>query len=334
MMYNCVVKSKGDYMKKFVMILLAFALMMSFGIQAFAAEGTEISLKKYSSEEGNIVVDVDLSEKGNPCMIQFCLAYDSDVLEFVSFTAGSVLSGNMTPTINQMDGKVYFVWDTLTPLQTGGTLLRIEFSPKAEGKDASVWIDTSEEFIVANENFEEIGSIKGKLEFKTPSSEKTEVPPEELPPAENVPDEEEQQTGGMEIDKTEVSVGVNSEAEITVNNTEKEVFWYSSDENVARVEDGKIIPVGPGTATITAITEDGMEEESCVVTVTEDDLPGASGEENVLNVDSPRAEKEEGIPGWAMAMIIVLALGAAVLLFIIIFKIKTKRSEGSSKEGE
>lgn len=50
--------------------------------------------------------------------------------------------------------------------------------------------------------------------------------------------------------------------------TYKNITWVSSDENVATVdEDGKVTAVGPGNATITAITEDGAARATCYVTV-------------------------------------------------------------------
>ncbi len=52
-----------------------------------------------------------------------------------------------------------------------------------------------------------------------------------------------------------------------------DIRYFSSDKNVAYVgKDGEIMTVGVGTCTITAIGEDGTEDE-CVVTVEEPDAP-------------------------------------------------------------
>lgn len=49
--------------------------------------------------------------------------------------------------------------------------------------------------------------------------------------------------------------------------TNKTVAWSSSDPTVATVEDGKVVAVAPGTATITVTTEDGKKTDSCEVTI-------------------------------------------------------------------
>ena len=335
-------------MKKFAAIILTLALIMIFSVTAFAAEKTEVSLKKYSSDEDKIVVDVELSKKGDPCMLQFCVAYDSSVLDCVSVTSGDAFSEASAPTINKTDGKIYFIWDALSPLKGGGTVLRIEFAAKESNTKTSVWIDETEDFVVANENFEEIGKIKGSLEFKTGKvSAEDKVPAGESSEGENpsegensseekpaddkkpdnskVPDNtpEEGYSSGIEIDKTQLSVEIGDEAELKVSGSEKELFWFSSDEDILRVENGVIIPVAPGKATVTVMTEDGLEEAACVVTVT-GEVPSADDEEqeNVLNVNSPRGEKEEGAPAWAWVLIAVLGAGVAAVFALIVSKMK------------
>ncbi|HQD76820.1 MAG TPA: S-layer homology domain-containing protein [Bacillota bacterium] len=84
----------------------------------------------------------------------------------------------------------------------------------------------------------------------------------------------------MEVPVSEVSVepaelimAVGRTEKITAtisppNATNKKVNWSSSDENVATVdENGYVTAVAPGTATITATTEDGGKKATCEVTV-------------------------------------------------------------------
>ena len=52
------------------------------------------------------------------------------------------------------------------------------------------------------------------------------------------------------------------------NATDKSVVWTSDNENVAKVENGKVTAVSEGTATITETTNDGKHTASCKVTVT------------------------------------------------------------------
>ena len=82
-----------------------------------------------------------------------------------------------------------------------------------------------------------------------------------------------QSVTGMTLDKEELIVGVNLTAELIAtvepeNANNKNVTWTSSDESVATVdESGRITAVRLGTATITAITEDGGYTATCEVTV-------------------------------------------------------------------
>lgn len=167
-------------MKKIAALVLTFVMLISFPVFAAAAEKTEISFDKKSSDDGKIIVDVILSEDGDPCMLQFCVEYDSAVLDCVSAVSGEVFSGISAPIINKTEGKIYLIWDALKPLENGGTVLRLEFSQKSGGKTTAVKIAESEEFIIANSDFEEIGSIKAPLEIVTSGSS---VEAENLPKA-------------------------------------------------------------------------------------------------------------------------------------------------------
>ena len=53
------------------------------------------------------------------------------------------------------------------------------------------------------------------------------------------------------------------------NATNKEVMWNSDNGYVAVVDNGVVIPVGPGTANITVTTVEGDYSATCVVTVTD-----------------------------------------------------------------
>lgn len=55
--------------------------------------------------------------------------------------------------------------------------------------------------------------------------------------------------------------------------TDKSVTWTSSDEDVAMVDDGYVLAVGAGTATITVTTNDGGMTATCEITVSEGTEP-------------------------------------------------------------
>lgn len=81
------------------------------------------------------------------------------------------------------------------------------------------------------------------------------------------------QASSVSISKNEASIDVNDKLQLTAevlpkNATYREIIWVSSNEEVAKVNNGLITAVGPGVATITAISQDGAARAKCKVTVT------------------------------------------------------------------
>lgn len=77
---------------------------------------------------------------------------------------------------------------------------------------------------------------------------------------------------GVSLDKQyiTITVGDNEQLEATVipaDASNNNLNWISSDTEVATVENGRVTGVNPGTATITAKTEDGEKVSTCTVTV-------------------------------------------------------------------
>ena len=169
--------------------------------------------------------------------------------------------------------------------------------------------------------------IEGKAEIKAGSENKPE--PEKKPESENSSSQSKPASGsnnGINIDKNEVSVGVGEEVKVELEDAEDEnVVWYSSNENVVKVdENGEIVPVAPGTATVTVTTEEGDKEATCVVTVTDDGVKtdyAESGEVEVLYSD----KDEESVPGWVWAVIAVMVAAIAVVVVLLIKKIRNKQ---------
>ena len=86
------------------------------------------------------------------------------------------------------------------------------------------------------------------------------------------PPQEEVKVSGVSLDKRSATIKVtdtiNLIATITPENaTNKNVKWKTSDENVAKVENGVVTGIGEGTAMITVITEDGNCQDSAKITV-------------------------------------------------------------------
>lgn len=98
--------------------------------------------------------------------------------------------------------------------------------------------------------------------IKTSCSITVSAPEKEMPKVEDITLD----TTGTTLEKGETQkISVSFEPADAENQS---IIWTSSDENVVTVnEDGVITTVGPGTATITATTEDGKISKTCVVEV-------------------------------------------------------------------
>ena len=104
----------------------------------------------------------------------------------------------------------------------------------------------------------------------------------------------------VSLDKTEAEVTVGGTVSLTAtlnpsNATNKMVYWTSSDEEVATVENGVVTALKAGTATITATSADGEKTATCTITVKE----AASG----VTLDKTTLSLEVGQEGQLTATI-------------------------------
>lgn len=80
-------------------------------------------------------------------------------------------------------------------------------------------------------------------------------------------------TTGISLDKHKAALQVGESQMLTAtvspqNATDKTVTWSSSNESVARVDDGKVTAISPGIAVVTAMTA-MQQKETCIITVSE-----------------------------------------------------------------
>ena len=79
----------------------------------------------------------------------------------------------------------------------------------------------------------------------------------------------------IKLDKNNISLRLGTTAKlnatVTPSNTSDTVRWATSDRNIVTVENGNLTPVAMGTATITAITSNGLTDR-CTVTVLTDSV--------------------------------------------------------------
>ena len=291
--------------RAYIIAILFLMCLTSFCITAYAETGGYLNFETAEDAAGNYIVTLVLDGKDNIEMMQFAVKYDADKLQMNSCSIGDGFEGTMAPTVNAQDGEVFLVWDALEPFR-GGNLLVFSFSAKdgASGT-ASVGINRDEEFVFADNNFEESPITDTALEITVG---KEEVPTEPEPEAktEEKPEtkaETESETKTEEKAKTETktetttttktegktetkTIGSNSINQGQNNGIElnsysvdlkpgesydvsKEhtdgVLWTSGNEAVATVKDGVVTAVGKGITVITAESEDGDVYSTCVV---------------------------------------------------------------------
>lgn len=92
------------------------------------------------------------------------------------------------------------------------------------------------------------------------------------------------------LNKTNASMEVGNSLKLTAtitpaNATYKNIIWVSSDKDVAEVSNGTVTAVGPGNATITAISGDGNARAKCTVTVTYGEYTLKDGSDYTGNED-------------------------------------------------
>ena len=288
---------------------MAFLIAVSFSVTAFAEEGAGISIES-SSDGENSTVNVLLSGKTNPEMIQFCMNYDPEKMECIGASAGGVLSGNSAPVINVEDGKIYFVWDSLNPIKEDGILLQVQFKSIDSSEDAEVSIEGGKKLIVAGKDFKNVApeKVENVTVFEgtgvSSESSKSESDKTESSASDKV---EEGFNNGLTFTENQVTVQNGEKIELGVAEKDENLVWSSSNEDVIKVdENGNIETVGPGTATITVTDETGEKESTCVITVTDEE-----------EVEVITNEKEKSSGGIIIAVVLgTIIIGAAALILI------------------
>lgn len=135
----------------------------------------------------------------------------------------------------------------------------------------------------------------------------------------------------ISLDKTTLSIKEGSNYTLTAtitpsNATNKSVVWSSNNENVAKVQNGKVTAIAKGTAIITATTENGKHVATCTVTVTSNnsDTNNSNNIEDTTKKDDTTAKgvlPNTGIGITAIA-IIITALGSSTIAYFKYNKLK------------
>lgn len=160
-------------------------------------------------------------------------------------------------TVGTAENNVYCINEiTITGTLTADAQIGVNYS--SERIFTSGWTaamgesetDYEKYFTSDNSGFEIVKNDSGELELK-----KSTIP-----------------VIGVELDKSSITLDVNGTAELAAtvfpdDATDKTVSWTSSDPTVAKVENGVVTALKPGTVTITVTTNDDSFTDTCTVTV-------------------------------------------------------------------
>ncbi|CAK7078552.1 MAG: hypothetical protein EUB_01131 [Eubacterium sp.] len=245
--------------------LLASAAIPGGMPQAKAAEGaatfTAVADKTEVHPGGTFTVAVSVTPEPTVGSYEAALDYDHDKLEVADTTKSSYVF-NFKPEGGGGSTGVYANWfdaSASAPITETAELFTVTFKVKdgATG-DAGLGMDPR---VVGNAAAED---ITANCSGTASSVNITEAPPAPVPV-----------TGvSVSLDASELFPGQSAQATAAVEPAGADnpnVAWTSSDDAVATVgADGKVTAVAPGTARITATTEDGGFTASADVTVKAD----------------------------------------------------------------
>lgn len=138
-------------MKKILCLMISIAFVQFFSLAAFAEEG--LFLNSTPGEDGTFEAEIAYYGEKKPTVVQFTVNFDSKKLDCAEAFSGDALQGTAAPTIHITDGKVYFVWDSLSA-SSEGTFLKMIFKGKTEASgEAAIGFDTQDSFLFVDGNY-------------------------------------------------------------------------------------------------------------------------------------------------------------------------------------
>ena len=311
-------------MKKTIFaLLLAIVLMSTTEINA-AAEESRLLCRVVSQKDHEYDVIAELSGNNRIAMMQFCIYYDSEKLSCSGIEVGTIFQGNLAPTINaQIPGEIALSWDSLTSLQSEGTLLLLHMQLLGD-ESASLSFGTDDECVFADEDFTpiNISCIGCRIEktpiatvvntTENPSTSDAPLPQDTTitfltpdPKAVATPDAEqyilenqnesltlsEGESNGLTLPEGQVVIHISETFPMAIQEDETNLVWSSSNERIATVDaNGVVSAHEEGTAIITVSTEEGLDYASCAVKVERDNTAGEAAAAEAQEIPQEKAD--------------------------------------------
>lgn len=233
-------------------LVLVFVLML-FPIIVFADDYATLTVSSEIDKNNDNIVNIKVDIENNPGLTawMFEINYDSNTFEYVDeslllsdiFSKGTLLENADEP------GKLIVSWFNFGDINSNGNLISFSLQIKEEAKSGEYDIELKcedSDFVNFNEELVPVVLKSTSIEVF----------------ADN----------GFEEVKLlkEHNIYINPSEEYVLKANEDNLIWVSSDESVAIVDNGKIVPVGEGTATIEAHSQDGTKQDVCLVNVSKD----------------------------------------------------------------
>lgn len=248
-------------------ILAALAIVLGMGcVTVQAEEPPRLEMvRKETLDSTTVEIQLEAIGIQKAAMMQFAVQYDESSLECVSAVQGDMFQNNLAPTINtRIPGHVYFAWDSLNEVEKDGTVMTLRFH-RIKQDETAVTFDFREEFLVADGAFQQIDVTAEGVTIPQAAEQNTET-------ASEAPAQTEERTGsnqGLTMNANRLDLTIGQSEMLSVLEKTETLYWESSNEAVASVENGKVTALAPGEAVITAMTEDGVRYASCYISGTE-----------------------------------------------------------------
>ena len=248
-------------MKRYLSMMLVFALLLTMVVPAQAAETLNVTLsadKETVAPGETVTLTLSLNQTvSNMFCFEYWVYFNADLLELTGTAGGEATSftdfGNVKTDKNGTYIQILALNTEGDPwVMNAGTIATLTFTAKADASGDAGFVLYQEVGLVDYDTYEEnpatlVNNAAG-VTVGTPTVAVT----------------------GITLDKTtaELEIGATETLSATVtpdDATDKSVTWTTSDANVATVENGVVTAVAAGNATITA--QAGEHTATCAVTV-------------------------------------------------------------------
>lgn len=248
-------------MKRYLSMMLVFALLLTMVVPAQAAETLNVTLsadKKTVAPGETVTLTLSLNQTvSNMFCFEYWVYFNADLLELTGTAGGEATTftdfGNVKTDKNGTYIQILALNTEGDPwVMNAGTIATLTFTAKVDASGDAGFVLYQEVGLVDYDTYEEnpatlVNNAAG-VTVGTPTAAVT----------------------GITLDKTtaELKIGETETLTATVNPddaTDKSVTWTTSDANVATVENGVVTAVAAGNATITA--QAGEHTATCAVTV-------------------------------------------------------------------